>query len=186
MAKLIYSAIASLDGYVEDPAGGFDWAEPDGEVHSFVNDMERPIGTYLYGRRLYETMLFWETAHTIPDRPSYVRDYTDIWQAADKIVFSKTVDSVSSAKTRIEHSFDPDAIRRLKAAAQRDLTIGGAELAGQALKAGLVDELHLLAVPVVIGGGKRWLPDGVYLHLTLVDTQRFAGGVVFVSYRLGG
>jgi dihydrofolate reductase len=186
MAKLIYSAIASLDGYVEDPAGGFDWAEPDREVHSFVNDMERPIGTYLYGRRLYETMLFWETAHTIPDRPSYVRDYTDIWQAADKIVFSKTLDSVSSAKTRIEHSFDPDAIRRLKAAAQRDLTIGGAELAGQALKAGLVDELHLLAVPVVIGGGKRWFPDGVYLPLTLVDTQRFAGGAVFVSYRLGG
>jgi dihydrofolate reductase len=185
MAKLIYSAIASLDGYVEDPHGGFDWAEPDGEVHSFVNDLERPIGTYLYGRRLYETMLFWETAHTIPDQPSYIRDYTDIWQAADKVVFSKTLDSVSSAKTRIEQSFDPNGIRRLKAAAQRDLTIGGAELAGQAIKAGVVDELHLLVVPVVVGGGKRWLPDGVHLDLALAETQRFAGGVMFVSYRLG-
>jgi dihydrofolate reductase len=184
MGKLIYSAIASLDGYIEDRHGNFEWAAPDAEVHTFVNDLERPVGTHLYGRRMYDTMRFWETAHTIPDQPSYARDYTEIWQAADKIVFSKTLDSVSSARTRMERTFEPDRIRRLKAAADHDLSVGGADLASQAVAAGLVDELHFFAVPVVVGGGKRWLSDGPHRRLTLADTRRFASGVMFLRYRI--
>lgn len=186
MGKLIYSAITSVDGYIEDREGNFDWAAPDEEVHAFVNDLERPVGTYLYGRRMYDTMRYWETTGTTPDLPSYARDYTDIWQAAEKIVFSKTLESVSSANTRIERTLDPDRVRRLKAAIDSDISVGGADLAGQALEAGLVDELHLLAVPVVVGGGKRWLPEGGRraLKLRLVDSRRFASGVMFLSYRL--
>jgi dihydrofolate reductase len=180
--KLIYSAIASLDGYVEDSTGAFDWAAPDEEVHGFVNDLERPVGTYLYGRRMYETMVFWETAHTLGDPSPVFRDFTDIWQAADKIVFSTTLEAVSSAKTRIERTFDPDAIRRLKTTADHDLSVGGADLGGQALAAGLVDELHLLSVPVVVGGGKRALPSDVHADLELLDCKRFESGVVFRSY----
>ncbi len=185
MGKLIYSAIASLDGYVEDRHGNFEWAAPDEEVHTFVNEMERPVGTYLYGRRMYDTMRFWETAHTIPDQPSYSLDYTRIWQAADKVVFSKTLDSVSSARTRLERTFEPDAIRRLKAATERNVSVGGADLASQALDAGVVDELHLFAIPVVVGAGKRWLAGGGLRGLTLLDTRRFASGVMFLSYGLG-
>jgi dihydrofolate reductase len=161
MAELFYSAIASADGYVEDAARSFDWAAPDEELHRFVNDLERPVGTYLYGRRMYETMLYWETAHTVPGQPSFVREFTGIWQAAEKIVFSKTLQSVSSARTRIERNFDPDMVRQLKSATGHDMTVGGADLAGQAIKARLVDELQLFLVPIVVGGGKRALPNGV-------------------------
>jgi dihydrofolate reductase len=182
MAKLIYSAIASADGYVEDAGGSFDWAAPDEELLSLVNDLERPVGTYLYGRRMYETMLYWETAHTVPGQPSLVRDFTGIWQAADKVVFSQTLQSLSSARTRLERNFDPEMIRRLKSATERDMTVGGADLAGQAIEAGLVDELQLFLVPIVVGGGKRALPSGVRSDLELLDTRRFASGGVYLRY----
>jgi dihydrofolate reductase len=182
MAKLIYSAITSLDGYVADEDGNFDWAEPDEEVHSFVNDLERPVGTYLYGRRMYEVMVYWETAHTLPDQSAFVRDFAQIWQAADKIVYSKTLETVSSARTRIERDFDPDAVRRLKESTERDLTVGGPELAAQAIKAGLVDELQLFVTPIVVGGGNQSLPENVRLELELLDERRFRNGVVYLRY----
>ncbi|HEY7145368.1 MAG TPA: dihydrofolate reductase family protein [Streptosporangiaceae bacterium] len=184
MAKLIYSAIASADGYVEDAEGGFEWAAPDEELLRFVNDLERPVGTYLYGRRMYETMLYWETAHTVAGQPSSVQDFTGIWQAAEKIVFSATLGSARSARTRIERGFDPALIRQLKSAAADDITVGGASLAGQAITAGLVDELQLILVPVIVGGGKRALPDGVRSGLDLRETRRFAGGAVYLRYQL--
>jgi dihydrofolate reductase len=183
MAKLIYSAIASADGCVEDAAGSFDWAAPDEELFRFVNDLERPVGTYLYGRRMYETMLYWETAHAVGGQPPSVREFTGIWQAAQKIVFSKTLASVPSARTRIERTFDPGMVRRLKSDAGHDMTVGGAGLAGQALKAGLVDELQLFLVPALVGGGKRALPDGVRCDLELLDTRRFASGAVYLRYQ---
>jgi dihydrofolate reductase len=183
MAKLIYSAISSLDGYIEDETGSFDWAAPDEEVHAFVNDLERPVGTYLYGRRMYETMVFWETGHTLSDPSPAVRDFTRLWQAADKIVYSRTLAGVSSARTRLEREFDPEAVRRLKAAAERDISVGGPELAAQGMRAGLVDEWHLLLVPVVVGGGKRSLPRDVSLRLELLDERRFGNGTVFLRYR---
>lgn len=182
MGKLIYSAIASADGYVEDADGGFDWAAPDAEVFRFVNDLERPVGTYLYGRRMYETMVYWETAHTVPGQLAFVREFTGIWQAADKIVFSTTLESVSSTRTRLERDFDPDLVRRLKSATGLDLTVGGPGLAGQAIKAGLVDELQLFLVPVSVGGGKPALPRDVCLDLALTEMRRFAGGTVFLRY----
>ena len=184
MARLIYSAIASLDGYVADADGNFDWAQPDEEVHAFVNDLERPVGTYLYGRRMYEVMVFWETAHALEGQPPLVQDFAEIWQAADKIVYSKTLETVSSARTRIERGFDPEAVRQLKAAAERDLTVGGPDLAGQALAAGLVDECQFFLVPVVVGGGKRFLPDNLRLRLQLLDERRFGSGVVYLRYRM--
>jgi len=177
---LIYSAIASLDGYVEDEEGKFDWAAPDEDVHAFVNDLERSVGTYLYGRRMYETMVFWETAE---DEQPFIRDFAEIWRAADKIVYSKTLESVSSDRTRLERDFDPDAVRQLKETAGRDTTIGGPALAAQAIRAGLVEEYHFFLVPVLVGGGKRALPDGVRKELELLDERRFASGVVFVRYR---
>lgn len=183
MAKLIYAAITSFDGYVEDAAGRFDWAMPDEQLHAFVNDLERSIGTYLYGRRMYETMVFWETAGT--DEPPVFADYAEIWRAAEKVVHSRTLETVSSARTRIEPEFDPDAVRRLKQSAETDIAIGGAELAGQALAAGLVDECHLFLCPVVVGGGKRALPDGTHINLELLDERRFPNGVVHVHYRVG-
>jgi dihydrofolate reductase len=183
MAKLHYSVIMSLDGYVEDEHGTFDWAAPDDEVHAFVNDLERSVGTYLYGRRMYETMVYWETAHTIADQPRVVLDFAQLWQAADKIVYSTTLLTVQSARTRLERAFDPDAVRQLKAAAERDLTVGGADLAAQAIKAGLVDEYHLLVVPVVVGGGKSALPTHVWLTLELVAERHFGTGVVYLHYR---
>ena len=182
MAKLIYSAIASLDGYVADESGIFDWAEPDEEVHEFVNDLERPVGTYLYGRRMYEVMRFWETAGGA-DLPPFARDYAEIWRAADKIVYSKTLETAATARTRIERDFDPEAVRQLKATAVRDLTVGGPGLAGQALAAGLVDECQLFVAPVVVGGGTRALPDGVRLDLELLDERRFGSGMVYLRYR---
>ncbi len=183
MAKLIYSAITSLDGYVADEEGNFDWAAPDEEVHKFVNDLERPIGTYLYGRRMYEVMAYWETAGAVSDEPPVVQDFAEIWQAADKIVYSKTLETVSSARTRIEREFDPDAVRQLKAQAGRDITVGGPELAAEAIKAGLVDEFQLFVAPVVVGGGKRSLPDNVFLTLELLEQHRFGSGVVYLRYR---
>jgi dihydrofolate reductase len=182
MAKLIYSAIASLDGYVADENGNFDWAAPDEEVHAFVNDLERSVGTYLYGRRIYEVMVVWETAHTWADPSPVTKDFTQIWQAADKIVFSKTLESVSSSKTRIERDFDPEAVRALKASEGRDISVGGAELAAVAIKAGLVDECHLFLTPILVGGGTRALPNGVLLPLELLDEQRFGSGVVHLHY----
>jgi dihydrofolate reductase len=183
MAKLIYSAITSLDGYVADENGNFDWAAPDEEVHRFVNDLERPTGTYLYGRRIYETMVYWETAHTLPDQPPFIQDFAGIWQAADKIVYSKTLDTPSSARTRIERDFDPDAVRRMKASAERDISVGGPDLAAQAIKAGLVDEYHLFLTAIIVGGGKQSLPDNVRLELELLDERRFGNGVVHLHYR---
>jgi dihydrofolate reductase len=183
MGRLIYSAIASLDEYIADAHGKFDWAAPDEEVHAFVSELERPIGTYLYGRRMYETLVYWETADT--GETAVLREWAEIWKAADKIVYSRTLAEVSSARTRIEREFDDEAVRRLKEESGSDLTIGGAELAGQALAAGLVDELQLFLNPVIVGGGKPALPLGVHLTLTLVEDRRFAGGVVFLRYRLG-
>jgi dihydrofolate reductase len=183
MAKLIYSAITSVDGYVADEDGNFDWAAPDEEVHTFVNDLERPIGTYLYGRRMYELMVFWETAHSVTDPPPFVQDFAAIWRAADKIVFSKTLETASSARTQIERDFDPDAVRRMKASAGRDITVGGPDLAAQAIKAGLVDECHLFITPIVVGGGKQSLPHNVRLKLELLDEHRFGNGVVHLHYR---
>src|ERR687894_2005758 len=183
MAKLIYSAMASLDGYVADEDGNFDWAVPDEGVHAFINDLERPIGTYLYGRRMYETMVGWETDPTLVDQSPLMRDFAQIWQAADKIVYSKTLETVSTARTRIEWDFDPEAVRQMKALAGRDLIVGGPELAAQAIKAGLVDEWHLFVTPIVVGGGKRSLPDDVRVRLELLDERRFEGGVVHLHYR---
>ncbi len=183
MAKLVYSTITSLDGYIADAAGNFDWAAPDEVVHAFINDLERPIGTYLYGRRMYETMSYWETPPTPADGSPVVQDYAAIWLSADKIVYSQTLDTVSSARTRIERSFDPDAVRRLKATAERDIAVGGAHLAAQAIRAGLVDEWHLFLAPVVVGGGTRSLPDDVHVGLELLDERRFDGGMVHLHYR---
>ena len=183
MARLIYSAIASLDGYVEDGTGRFDWAAPDDEVHAFVNDLERPIGTYIYGRRMYETMVYWETAGGEGEQAAVSREYAEIWRAAEKIVFSRTLQTASTARTRIERDLDAAAIRRLKESSETDITIGGAKLAGQALAAGLVDELHLFLHPIVVGGGKPALPRGVRVGLELIDERRFQGGVVHLHYR---
>ena len=182
-ARLVYSAIASADGYVEDAAGSFGWAAPDDEVLGFVNDLERPVGIYLFGRRMYQTMLYWETAHALPDQSAGVKEFARIWQAAEKVVFSKTLNAVSSARTRLERDFDPGLVRQLKSAAGADMTVGGADLAAQAIEAGLVDELQLILVPVVVGGGKPALPAGVRLGLELLDTRRFANGAVYLRYR---
>jgi dihydrofolate reductase len=181
MARLIYSAIASLDGYVEDEQGKFDWAAPDEEVHAFVNDLERPVGAHLYGRRMYETMVYWETGG---DQAAATRDFAEIWRAAEKVVYSRTLQTVSSERTRIEREFDAAAIRRLKESSRSDITIGGAELAGQAIAAGIVDEYHLFLNPILVGGGKRALPDQVHARLQLLDERRFRNGVVHLHYHV--
>jgi dihydrofolate reductase len=180
---LIFSAIASLDGFVADEDGAFDWAAPDEEVHAFVNDLEREIGTYLYGRRMYEVMVAWETMD-LAGQPSVIRDYAGIWRAADKIVVSTTLSTVSSAATRIERSFDPDAVRRRKEGSEQDISVGGPGLAGHAIRARLVDELRLFVVPVAVGGGTSALPDRVRLGLDLLEERRFANGTVFLRYRV--
>ena len=183
MAKLIYSVIESLDGYVADDDGRFDWAEPDEEVHAFVNDLERPVGTYLYGRQMYEVMNAWETLE-VADEPPFIQDFAAIWRAADKVVYSRTLERASSARTRIEREFDPDAVRQLKAGAGRDFSIGGPHLAAEAIRTGLVDEWQLFVAPVVVGGGTRSLPDDVRLQLELLDERRFGNGMVFLRYRI--
>jgi dihydrofolate reductase len=181
MAKLIYTAITSLDGYIEDQDGKFDWSMPSVELHQFINDLERPVGTYLYGRRLYETMVYWENPPA--DSEPVELDYASVWKSAEKIVYSKSLQKISSVRTRLEREFDPDEIRRMKEAAGSDLSIGGAMLAAQAIKAGLVDEYRLFVFPVTIGGGKRVLPDGVRLGLELIDERRFDNGAVYLRYK---
>jgi dihydrofolate reductase len=183
MAKLIYSAATSLDGYVNDDEGGFAWAEPDEEVHSFFNELERPIGTHLYGRRMYDVMRYWQDPPDLADQPPQIRDYAEIWQGADKVVYSSSLESVDTARTRLERSFDPAAVRQLKEGAAADLSIGGPTLAAEALRAGLVDELHQVLNPVVVGGGTPWLPAGLHLELELLDEGRFQGGAVHLHYR---
>ena len=182
MGNLIYSAIESLDGYVADRDGNFDWAAPDDEVHGFVNDLERAVGTFLYGRRMYETMVYWETAHTLANQPPVARDFAELWRAADKVVYSRTLETVSSARTRIERDFDPATVRLMKATTERDISVGGPDLAAQAFKAGLVDELHLFLVPIVVGGGKPALPNQ-RVKLELLDERPFPSGVVHLHYR---
>jgi dihydrofolate reductase len=182
LAKLIYSAITSLDGFVADEDGNFDWAAPDEELHTFLNALELPVGTYLYGRRMYEVMVAWETM-PLADQPAFVQEFAEIWQAADKVVYSKTLETVSSAKTRIERDFDPEAVRQMKATAERDISVGGPHLAAQALKAGSVDECHLFLTPIVVGVGTRFLPDDVRVKLELLDERRFGNGVVHLHYR---
>jgi dihydrofolate reductase len=185
VARLIYNAIASLDGFIEDAEGKFDWAAPDDEVHAFVNELQRPIGMYLLGRRMYETLVFWESPPDLASQPAVVQDFAEIWKGADKIVYSRTLSTASSARTRIEEDFDVESVRRLKATASRDLTVGGPELAGQAIAAGLVDELELFLVPVLVGGGKRALADnGVQTGLELLDERRFGNGTAYLRYRL--
>lgn len=187
MAKLIYSAISSLDGYIEDADGSFEWAAPDEEVHAFVNDLVRPVGTYLLGRRMYETMVAWERFPDLAAQPPVVQDFAEIWQGAEKIVYSKKLHAPSSERTRIERELDPEAVRKLKARAARDLTIAGPELAARAIAAGLVDEYQLLLVPVVVGGGKRSLPDrNVRLQLELLGERRFRNGTIYLHYRTRG
>jgi dihydrofolate reductase len=182
VGKLTYLAIASLDGYIEDADGGFGWAEPDEEVHRFVNDLARPVGTYLYGRRMYETMAVWETDQSLAEASPVIRDFAEIWQAADKVVYSRTLSNVSTARTRIERELTADGVRDLKRAAERDLAIGGPELAAHAFRVGLIDELQLFVAPVIVGGGKRCLPDGLSQTLRLLDERPFAGGMVFLRY----
>jgi dihydrofolate reductase len=183
MARLVYAALTSLDGYVADERGNFDWAAPSDEVHAFVNDLQRPIGTHLYGRRLYEVMRAWETMHTLLDQPVVVLDFAASWQAAEKVVYSRTLEAVSTARTRLERAFDPEEIRRMKLTSEWDLLIGGPELAAHAFAASLVDDVHLFLTPVIVGGGTRALPDHVRLDLELVDERRFADGTVYMHHR---
>ena len=186
MAKLTYSAITSLDGYIADEDDNFDWAAPDEEMHAFVNDLEQRVGTYLYGRRMYEVMRAWETAPGGADQLPVAKDYAEIWRGADKIVYSKTLGTATTSRTRIERDFDPEAVRRMKAQARRDISVGGPNLAAHAISAGLVDDLHLFLVPIVVGGGKQSLPRGIRVKLELLDERRFGSGVVHLHYRLAG
>jgi len=196
MARLVYLTNTSLDGYVADEAGNFDWAVPDDELLALINELVRPAGTYLYGRRLYETMRYWEGHDGISDQAPSVEvtprleqllgDFASIWRAADKIVYSRSLEEVSTARTRIQREFDPEAVRQLKRTAARDLTVGGAELAGEALQARLVDECHFFVHPVAVGGGNRSLPGHLRLHLKLLDEQRLGSGVVHLHYRVAG
>jgi dihydrofolate reductase len=183
VAKLIYSALTSLDLFVADEIGNFDWAAPDEEIHTFVNDLDRPFGTHLYGRRMYEVLVAWESDDIVVGQPPLIADFASIWRAADKIVYSRSLESVSSARTRIERDFDPAAIRAMKASADRDISIGGPELAAQALRAGLVDEIHLVLNPIIIGSGNPALPDDVRVRLELIEERRFGSGAVYFRYR---
>ena len=181
MARLIYSALMSLDGYIADEDDNFDWAEPDEEVHRFVNDLERPVGTYLYGRRMYDVMVYWETL-PLEDEPAFIREYAEIWRAAEKVVYSRNLESPSSQQTRMERDFDPEAVRQMKESAHRDLSVAGPELTAQAIRAGLVDEWRLLLVPVTVGGGKPALPRDLRVSLDLLEERRFRNGTVYVRY----
>ncbi len=184
MNKLIYSAIASLDGYISDEQGNFDWAEPDDEVHAFVNDLERRVGTYLYGRRMYETMASWETDPSLAATSEIMGDYAEIWRAAQKVVYSRTLREPATARTAIEREFDPDTVRQMKTSAESDLTVGGPELAAHALRAGLVDECRLFVAPVIVGGGHHWLPGEIRLDLELIDERSFGSGFAYLDYRV--
>lgn len=184
MPRLLYSAIASLDGYTADTSGGFDWAAPDEEVHAFVNDQERDTSTYLYGRRMYETMRVWQTFGDDPAESPVVADFASIWRKADKVVFSSTLAEVTTPRTSIQRTFDPDAVGALVAAAPGDVGVGGPTIAAEALRAGLVDEVRLVLVPVAVGGGTPALPLGLVLGLELLDERRFGNGAVFLRYRV--
>ena len=186
MAKLIYSALTSLDGYIADEEGNFDWAVPDEEVHAFINDLVRPVGTHLYGRRMYEMMIGWENDPSAAEQSPRSGDFAEIWRAADKVVYSRTLEVVSTTKTSIERVFDPEAVRRMKGSSERDMSVSGPELATHAFGAGLVDECHLFLAPIVIGGGKRALPEGVRVVLELLDERRFGNGMVYLHYRTKG
>ena len=183
MAKLIYSAIASLDGYIADEDGKFDWAAPDEEVHTFVNGLERQVGTYLLGRRMYEVLAYWDDPPALDEQPSFVREFAEIWQDADKVVYSRTLETARAGRTRIERDFDPEAVRRLKAHSDRDVTVGGPDLAAQAIRAGLVDDYQMFVVPIVVGAGKQALPRAGRIELELLDERRFRNGTVFLHYR---
>jgi dihydrofolate reductase len=183
MASLIYSTTASLDGYIADELGKFDWAEPDEEVHTFINDLGRPVGTYLLGRRMYEVLAYWDDPPALDEQPSFVQEFAQIWRAADKVVYSRTLETARTARTRIERDFDAEAIRQLKAQSDHDVTVGGPDLAAQAIRAGLVDDYQLFVVPVVVGGGKQALPRDCRIELELVDERRFRNGTVFLHYR---
>ncbi|WP_116949301.1 dihydrofolate reductase family protein [Jiangella endophytica] len=184
MGTLSYAMLTSVDGYISDQNGAFDWAMPDEELHTFVNELSAPVGTFLYGRRMYETMVYWETAHNEPGQPDYVLDWARLWQAAEKVVYSSTLESVSSERTRLERTFDPDAVRALKESSEKNLTVDGPGLAAAALRAGLVDEVGQIVCPVVVGGGTRFFPDDVRLDLELLDERRFGNGVVYLNYRV--
>ncbi|HEV3227229.1 MAG TPA: dihydrofolate reductase family protein [Acidimicrobiales bacterium] len=184
MAKLIYVSNVSLDGYIEDPHGGFNWTAPDDELFAFITDLVRPVGTYLYGRRMYDTMAVWETDPALAAQSELMADFANVWQTADKVVYSTTLDAVSTANTRLERNFDPASVRDVKASATSDLTVGGAHLAAHALKAGLVDECHLFIRPVLVGGGKPALPSDTRVDLELLDDRRLSNGVVYLRYRV--
>ncbi len=186
MAKLVYSAITSIDGYTADDDGDIVWGAPGPEVFAFINELERSFGTHLYGRRMYEAMVYWETSDPAADQPPHLGDFAGIWRSADKVVYSRTLGAVASARTRIERAFDPEAVRRMKETAGHDISVGGADLAGQAMAAGLVDELHLFLTPVTVGGGTPALPDHVRTSLELLRVDRFEDGVVHLQYRTSG
>jgi dihydrofolate reductase len=183
IVKLIYTSITSLDGYIADKNGDFDWAEPDEEVHKFINNLQQSIGTYLFGRKMYEVMIAWENVPILPDQPPYILDFATIWQRTEKVVFSTMLGRVFTAKTRIERDFDPEMITRMKEEVEHDILIGGPNLAAQAIKAGLVDEYHLFITPIIVGGGKQFLPDNVWLNLELLDDHRFNNGMIYLCYR---
>src|SRR5574342_513057 len=183
MAHLIYTTNTSLDGYIEDLDGKFDWTDPSDEVFQFITNLIRAVGTHLYGRRTYENMMVWETDPNLAAESPLMRDFAEIWQAANKIVYSRTLETISTRKTQLEQTFDPEAIRQLKATGEHDILIGGPELAAHAFRAGLIDECHLFLVPIIVGGGKQALPDNVRLELELLDERRFGSGVVFLRYR---
>ena len=185
MGELIYTAIQSLDGYIADEQGDFEWAAPGEEVHAFVNELTRPLGTHLYGRRMYEVLSVWERPDELPGMTEAMRDFADIWKAADKVVYSRTLDAVSTGRTRLEREFDPEAVRALKESSERDLAIGGPGLAASAFRAGLVDELQLFIAPAIVGGGTPSLPAGVRLDVELVEERRFDGGMAYLRYRTG-
>jgi dihydrofolate reductase len=186
MAKLIYVSNVSLDGYIEDANGNFDWTAPSDEYFAFITDVVRPVGTYLYGRRLYETMAVWETEPALSAQSDLMAYFANVWQAAAKVVYSTTLDAVLTGKTKLERRFDPDSVRDMKASAASDLVVGGPNLAAHAFRAGLVDECHLFVVPVIVGGGKPSLPIGTRAELELLDERRFGSGVVYLRYRVRG
>ncbi len=183
MANLIYTANMSLDGYTEDKDGKFDWTGPNDESFRFITNLIRATRTHLYGRRMYETMMVWETEPALAMESPHMRDFAEAWQSANKIVYSRTLETISTRKTRLERTFDPKAIRQLKETAEQDILIGGPELAAQAIRAGLIDEYHLFLIPILVGGGKSALPDNVRLELDLLDERRFSNGTVFLRYR---
>jgi dihydrofolate reductase len=186
MSKLVYSTITSLDGYTADVDGNIDWSVPEPDAFTFINDLERSFGTYLYGRGMYEAMLYWETFESTEDQPAHIREFAGIWLAAAKVVYSRTLGAVSSARTRIEREFDAGAIQRMKETAGHDISIGGPDLAGQAMAEGLIDEIRLFVTPVTIGGGKAALPDHFRSKLELLSVDRFRGGTVHLQYRITG